>query len=273
MIGVQTGLDASILLGGAALPAGMTYAAYAHRGAYPLLATALLAGGFALAARPFLAAQPGLRPLLLLWLAQNIVLSLSAFLRLDLYVGAYGLTWLRLYALIWIALTAAGLALTLWQVARARPNRWLVSRTAALLLATVYALGFVNLAGVIAERNLALPRPDFDYLCSLGPMASAATARAMAEDPSPARELAFCIAPPAQTGWRGWSLRAWRVRHAIALLPPAGAGQGWQLLPGPGRAVERDQAAPVTRQITSPTSSATRSDFRSAPTATPTGRP
>ncbi len=31
------------------MPAGMTYAEYAHRGAYPLIATALLAGGFVLA--------------------------------------------------------------------------------------------------------------------------------------------------------------------------------------------------------------------------------
>ncbi len=237
VIGVQTGLDASILLGGAALPEGMTYASYAHRGAYPLLATALLAGGFALAARPFLEAQPGLRPLLLLWLAQTIALSAAAFLRLDLYVGVYGLTWLRLYALIWIALTAAGLALTLWQVARAKPNRWLFTRAAALLLATFYALGFVNLAGVIAERNLALSRPDYAYLCSLGPMASAAAARAAVEDPEAKGRLAFCLTAPIPTDWRGWSLRAWRVRRTLAALPPVEAGPGWQLLPGPRQGI------------------------------------
>ena len=42
VIGFQTGVDFSILVGGAELPAGMSYASYAHRGAYPLLATALL---------------------------------------------------------------------------------------------------------------------------------------------------------------------------------------------------------------------------------------
>ena len=47
---VQTVLDAAYLWGGAALPDGITYASYAHRGAYPLIATALLAAGFVLVA-------------------------------------------------------------------------------------------------------------------------------------------------------------------------------------------------------------------------------
>ena len=47
---VQTALDLTYLWGGAALPDGMTHADYAHRGAYPLIATALLAGAFVLAA-------------------------------------------------------------------------------------------------------------------------------------------------------------------------------------------------------------------------------
>ena len=52
MIGVQSLTDLSILVGGASLPDGMTLVEHARRGAYPLLATALLAGAFALAARP-----------------------------------------------------------------------------------------------------------------------------------------------------------------------------------------------------------------------------
>ena len=50
MFAVQTVLDAAYLWGGVALPDGMTYASYAHRGAYPLIVTALLAAGFVLAA-------------------------------------------------------------------------------------------------------------------------------------------------------------------------------------------------------------------------------
>ena len=43
---LQTLLDVIYLCGGAALPRGLTYASYAHRGSYPLIAAALLAAAF-----------------------------------------------------------------------------------------------------------------------------------------------------------------------------------------------------------------------------------
>ena len=43
-------MDFVYLWGGKTLPDGMSYAEYAHRGAYPLIATALLAGAFVLVA-------------------------------------------------------------------------------------------------------------------------------------------------------------------------------------------------------------------------------
>ena len=50
LFALQTGLDLAYLWGGANLPDGMSHAEYAHRGAYPLIATALLAAGFVLIA-------------------------------------------------------------------------------------------------------------------------------------------------------------------------------------------------------------------------------
>jgi hypothetical protein len=47
---IQTCLDMLYLWGSATLPDGLTYADYAHRGAYPLIVTALLAGWFAIVA-------------------------------------------------------------------------------------------------------------------------------------------------------------------------------------------------------------------------------
>ena len=61
MFAVQTVLDAAYLWGGVALPDGMSYASYAHRGAYPLIVTALIAAGFVLAALQ--AGQRHLRPM------------------------------------------------------------------------------------------------------------------------------------------------------------------------------------------------------------------
>ena len=45
---LQNGLDLAFLWSGAPLPGDLTLAGYAHRGAYPLIATALLAGLFVL---------------------------------------------------------------------------------------------------------------------------------------------------------------------------------------------------------------------------------
>src|SRR5665213_1578045 len=46
LFALQTVLDLTYLWGGANLPDGMSHAEYAHRGAYPLIVTALLAAGF-----------------------------------------------------------------------------------------------------------------------------------------------------------------------------------------------------------------------------------
>jgi hypothetical protein len=216
LIGVQTLMDVSIFAGGAALPEGMSYAEYAHRGAYPLLATALLAGAFALAATPFLGERRGLRPLMLLWLAQNVALCLSALLRLDLYVEVYGLTYLRVHAAIWMALVAAGLALTAWQVRTARPTRWLLPRVAALAGGTLYLCAFVNFAVLIADYNLAR---GFDpaYVCEL-PAEAAASIEA-ARRAHPARGP-WCAQVPVIEDWRDWGFRKWRVRRYLAAAQP-----------------------------------------------------
>lgn len=221
MIGVQVASDVTILIAGASLPQGMSYAGYAHRGAYPLLATALLAGAFALAARPYLGEHRAIRPLMLLWLGQNVVLCGAAMLRLDLYIGIYGLTYLRLHSLIWMALVAAGLGLTLWQVVAGHDNRWLVLRTGAMGLATLYAAAFVNFAGVIAARNIQTGHLDRTYLCQLGPMAAGALlASGMGQvkggsGPDDGRrvDLGDCLVfLPQVRSWQEWGFRTRRVQ-------------------------------------------------------------
>ncbi len=206
LIGLQTVMDTAIILGGADLPDGMSYASYARRGAFPLLGTALLAGAFALSARPFLDEHRAMRPLLFLWLAQNVALCAAALMRLDLYVDAYGLTYMRIHAMIWMALVATGLGLTGWQVWRRQSNGWLMARVASLGLATLYLCAFVNFAQVIAERNLSgIARVDLEYLCDLGPMAAAEIGATCPD-----------LAVPSYKGWRDFSFRAWRVRVYLA---------------------------------------------------------
>ncbi|WP_238366078.1 DUF4173 domain-containing protein [Mesobacterium pallidum] len=223
VIGVQMATDLTILVGGAALPQGITYAVYAHGGAYPLLATALLAGLFALAARPVLGEHRLIRPLMLLWLGQNIALCGSAALRLDLYVEAYGLTYLRLYAFIWMGLVAVGLVLTAWQAIRGHDTRWLLLRAGAVAGVTLYACAFVNFAEAIARTNLARDTVDMAYLCDLGPMAAGPImARGRPGYGGPGGRQGYrrtdCAAlwgQPAET-WQEWGFRKWRVQRYVS---------------------------------------------------------
>lgn len=125
LFALQSGLDLTYLWGGASLPNGMTFAKYAHRGAYPLIVTALLAAGFVLIAmRPRGPAEQSrlIRPLVLAWIGQNILLVISSIFRLDLYVAAYSLTYLRLAAFIWMGLVVTGLLLMLTQIIQKKSN-------------------------------------------------------------------------------------------------------------------------------------------------------
>lgn len=223
LIGLQTVTDLSILLGGATLPSGMTLAEFAHRGAYPLLATAILAGAFALAARPFLGNHRLIRPLLLLWLGQNVILCAAAALRLELYIESFSLTYLRLYALIWMALVAAGLGLIFWQVLRAKGNGWFILHSIGLGAATLYVCSFINFAQIIAAQNVGQSDPDRAYLCSLGPLAAGPILESGLGTVRHGKIfLGECNLPLPQTGdWREWGFRSWAATRYVQAVTTA----------------------------------------------------
>lgn len=245
MFAVQTGLDLTYLWGGAALPDGLTYASYAHRGAYPLIATALLAAAFVLAALKPGSATSGdrlIRGLVHAWIGQNIMLVISSIFRLDLYVGIYALTYWRIAAFIWMGLVAAGLSLIIARIALGKSNRWLLSANLSALSATLYGCCFINFAALIADYNVdhsfemsgqGVPLDSW-YLRDLGPAAFPAIDRLLAgriliDDPvfselseQRTREEAWYRDDMRQ--WRAWSLRDWRLlryldRHAAGAAP------------------------------------------------------
>lgn len=250
LFALQTGLDATYLWGGVALPDGMSYASYAHRGAYPLIVTALLAAGFVLAAlRPGseTSADPLIRRLVYAWVAQNIMLVISSILRLDLYIGIYALTYWRIAAFVWMGLVAAGLALIIARIALGKSNEWLSSANLLTLSATLYACCFINFAALIANYNVdhsyemtgrGIPL-DAWYVHSLGPAALSALDRFI-------EQKSKTIAPDdrsysalvefhkwdkiwyrtARKNWRAWSFRGWRLTRVLdnrgpLVLPPA----------------------------------------------------
>lgn len=231
---VQNLLDILFLWSGAPLPAGVTMADYAHRGAYALIVTALLAALFVLVTlRPggSGAASPTVRRLVTLWIAQNLLLVASSALRLVDYIAAYAMTGLRLAALAWMALVATGLALILWRLLRGRSAAWLVNANAlaaALVLggASVVDLGATAAAwnaDVALDKGRAGPPLDLCYLARLGPSGLVALARLErhAKDAGLRDRLTYlrwqaqAETTALQADWRSWSGRNARRLAAV----------------------------------------------------------
>jgi hypothetical protein len=214
----------------------VSFASYAHRGAYPLVVAALLAGAFvALAMRPGADAARSrpIRALVYVWIAQNVALVVSSLYRLDLYVRVYSLTYWRVAAFVWMALVALGFVLIVVQVAGRRSNRWLLTANVVAAAGAVYVMSFANLGYLIADFNLrhcGVDRRcvvlDFDYLRTLGPDAIPAMDEARAAGPLSANTTLAGIRTDldnwrrASDGdWRSWTFRAWRLSRALEIGP------------------------------------------------------
>jgi hypothetical protein len=226
LFALQNGLDLVFLWSGARLPKGVTLADYAHRGAYPLIATALLAGLFVLVAlRPGspLARSAAIRRLVYLWIGQNVLLVASTLLRTLDYVEAYSLTRLRIAALLWMALVALGLVLICWRIARGRSGAWLINANFAAALAMLASCSFVDLGAVAAAWNVGHAREaggrgaalDLCYVDDLGASALlpmiALEGRRLApvfrERLAWKRNLVMDRLENAQADWHGWTFR------------------------------------------------------------------
>jgi hypothetical protein len=240
LFAVQTILDAIFLWGNAALPADITYAAYAHRGAYPLILTALLAAGFVLVAmRPGGPAEHSrvIRPLVYLWVAQNVLLVASSILRLDLYVQIYLLTYWRVAAFVWMLLVALGLLLIVARIVLRRSDTWLIHANLIALTATIYICSLVNFAAMIADYNVSHSHEasgkgvwiDTNYLIQLGPQALPAIDKAIL---MPLTNLNLVSRRDSlveeqhkdMASWRSWGFRSWRLQRLLDDRQKSSAG-------------------------------------------------
>ncbi len=264
----QNALDLAFLWSGAPLPDGVTLAEYAHRGAYPLIVTALLAGLFVLVAlRPGgeTAERPLVRWLVIAWIAQNLFLVASTMLRTLDYVEAYSLTRLRIAALAWMVLVAAGLVLICWRMLKNRGASWLINANVLCAVLVLTLASFVDEGAVAAAWNVRHAREvggrgadlDLCYLESLdgSALVSLIELEQAPIDPVLRDRVAHVRAgvlqrlQADQSQWRAWAWRDQRrlerARRLLAAHPTPAP------LPGPrdacgGRRLRPAAAAPLT---------------------------
>lgn len=157
LFGLQNVLDVAFLWSGAGLPAGVSFATYAHKGAYTLIATAILAGLFVLVfLRPGsqTAASPLVRILVTAWVAQNLFLVASTILRTFDYIEAYSLTRMRIAALLWMGLVALGLVLIGWRLLARKSSSLLLNANALAAGCVLLGCSVVDLGAVAAAWNV-----------------------------------------------------------------------------------------------------------------------
>ncbi|HVZ36956.1 MAG TPA: DUF4173 domain-containing protein, partial [Polyangiaceae bacterium] len=157
LFAMQTAMDLMFLWGGVRLPEGMTHAEYAHRGAYPLVVTAILAGAFVLAAMRRDGPgerSPLIRTLVYLWIGQNVWLVISSLLRLKLYVEEFQLTELRIASAIWMGLVAVGLVLIVVKLVLGKSNKWLLATNLAALSLTFWGVSWLDFGAAISRYNV-----------------------------------------------------------------------------------------------------------------------
>jgi hypothetical protein len=229
---LQNGLDLAYLWSGAGLPEGITLAEYAHRGAYPLIATALLAGLFVLVAlRPGTptAERPMIRRLVVLWIAQNVFLVASTAHRTLDYVAAYSLTGMRIAALAWMGLVAVGLVLICWRLVRGRSGAWLINANALAALSVLALSTVLDFEAVAAAWNIRNARDtggsgaelDICYLNTLEGSGLVALAELeqrplsadLHERVTAIRKRNQARLEAAQADWRSWT---WRGARRLA---------------------------------------------------------
>jgi len=258
---VQNGLDIAFLWSGAGLPEGVTFADYAHRGAYPLIATALLAGLFVLVfLRPGSATANSrpVRVLVTVWVAQNLFLVASTALRTIDYIEAYSLTRMRIAALLWMVLVAVGLILITWRLLRGKTSSWLINANllaagVVLALCSVVDLGAVTAAWNVRHarevggRGVAL---DLCHMRELGGAAVVSLAE-LERRPLPdslrqrvvvvRRELAKDMLER-NGDWRGWRFRDTRRLARLEALGVPAAPRGYDRPTGSPPAYQCDGA-------------------------------
>jgi hypothetical protein len=149
-------LQLRYLFAGGALPDGLTYATYAHRGYGQLLVATLLASAVVKYVVSALKVTPQTRTkaLATALVVLNGVVVLSAWKRLSLYEATYGWTLTRFVArlgLICILLGSVALVVWLWSKLN---SRQLYASGWYILVGVLMCAAVLNPEGIIARKNI-----------------------------------------------------------------------------------------------------------------------
>ncbi len=203
------------------------YAQYARQGFFELVFAAGCVLTLILVIDWFVAVRVHSLDLLQLALiAQTLVMTWSAVVRMMAYTSEFGLSELRLYTTAFMAWIAVMMGLTAVTVLRGRRDSFALGAFIAALAAVV-ALVAINPDALIAETNLARLESghevDVDYLAGLSVDAVPAMVASLGSLDAVTRASLFSALEPiradleerADRGWRSWSWSHHRGHTAL----------------------------------------------------------
>ena len=207
------------------LPSGISHSDYVHHGVYALIATTVLSAMImALLTQhsDFVSRNRWVQSLSYLWMFQNAVLISGVFLRLWIYVDAYGYTPKRVYVALFLGLVIFGFGLLGWAICKHKGLKWLIGSNLVLVFCFFSTIQFIDVPRWVTHRNIALyqnnviryPEALFfrqvgshsiPYLIAiyLDPQTTIDQQRALME----LEEQAYKHGKYAESGWRGYQHR------------------------------------------------------------------
>jgi uncharacterized protein (UPF0333 family) len=168
-------LDIQFQFGGELLTSNISYSDYLHQGIFSLILSIVLAIAIILwyfrGSQNF-AKHKSLKTLAYIWIAQNLIMLLSAAYKNNLYIYEYSLTYKRIGVYVFLLCTIAGLILTFIKLINKHSNFYLVKANSLVwyvILVMAVPFGWDKM---IAEFNIYQAQtkgkePDLIYLASL----------------------------------------------------------------------------------------------------------
>lgn len=139
-------------------PPGFHYSGYAHEGAFWLtVALALATLVLSLMFRSHVLRDPRLgrlRVLAWIWSAQNLLLAVTVYHRMYIYIDFNGMTRMRVIGLLGITTVVAGFVLVLWKIVHNRDFAWLIHRQLWALSAAVYLFALLPVDMLVHRYNV-----------------------------------------------------------------------------------------------------------------------
>lgn len=169
---IVNSLDINYLLLDNALPKGISYSDFVHQGTGTLIFSIIIAIGIILyyfrGGTNDSEKNKSLKYLAYFWIVQNIFMLISTWLRNDLYIFEYGLTYKRIGVFIYLLLAGIGLLTTFIKIAKRQTNGYLFRINGWLFYGVLVVSALFNWNKIIFSYNVVIARQfDLDYLIGL----------------------------------------------------------------------------------------------------------